>query len=69
MRKWRNLIEIRFTCRLEPEVYDTMYRMKQKTLVDASKITNEAVKKYLLDHDYELRLNTEEENEEIFGKD
>ena len=59
----------RFTCRLDPEVYDTLYRMKQKTLVDASKLTNEAVKKYLVESGNELRLNTEEENEEIFGKE
>ena len=62
-------IKKRFTSRLEPEVYDTLYRMKQKTLVDASKLTNEAVKKYLVESGYELRLNTEEENEEIFGKE
>ena len=35
----------RFTCRLDAEVYDTLYRMKQKTLVDASKLTNEALHK------------------------
>lgn len=59
----------RFTCRLDAEVYDTLYRMKQKTLVDASKLTNEAVKEYLVAKGYELRLNTDEENEEIFGKE
>lgn len=56
----------RFTCRLEPEVYDTLYRMKHDTMVDASKLTNKAVKEYLIANGYEIRLNTEEENEVIF---
>ncbi|AVK48963.1 hypothetical protein CBE01nite_34720 [Clostridium beijerinckii] len=56
----------RFTCRLEPEVYDTLYRMKNESMIDASKITNKAVKEYLIANGYEIRLNTEEENEIIF---
>ena len=56
----------RFTCRLEPEVYDTLYRMKHETMIDATKITNKAVKEYLIANGYDLRLNTEEETEIIF---
>lgn len=56
----------RFTCRLEPEVYDTLYRMKHETMVDASKLTNKAVKEYLIANGYELRLNTEEEKDVMF---
>lgn len=56
----------RFNCRLEKEVYDTVYRMKHETDVDATKITNRALKEYLISKGYEIRLNTEEENEVIF---
>lgn len=56
----------RFTCRLEPEVYDTLYRMKHETMIDATKITNKAVKEYLIAQGYELRLNTDQENQLIF---
>jgi len=56
----------RFNCRLEKEVYDTVYRMKNETDVDATKITNRALKEYLISKGYEIRLNTEEENAIIF---
>ncbi|MFW2491003.1 hypothetical protein ACN077_20910 [Clostridium chromiireducens] len=56
----------RFTCRLEPEVYDTLYRMKHESMIDASKITNKAVKEFLIASGYDIRLNTEEENDVIF---
>lgn len=56
----------RFNCRLEKEVYDTVYRMKHETDVDATKITNRALKEYLISKGYEIRLNTEEENSIIF---
>lgn len=56
----------RFNCRLEKEIYDTVYRMKHDTDVDATKITNRALKEYLISKGYEIRLNTEEENEVIF---
>ena len=56
----------RFNCRLEKEVYDTVYRMKHETDVDATKITNRALKEYLMSKGYEIRLNTEEENSIIF---
>lgn len=56
----------RFNCRLDKEIYDTLYRMKHETDVDATKITNRALKEYLISKGYEIRLNTEEENEVIF---
>ena len=56
----------RFNGRLEKEVYDTVYRMKYETDVDATKITNRALKEYLISKGYEIRLNTEEENALIF---
>ena len=39
--------------------------MKHETLVDATKITNRALKEYLISKGYEIRLNTEEENDYI----
>lgn len=56
----------RFNCRLDKEIYDTLYRMKHETDVDATKITNRALKEYLISKGYEIRLNTDEENEIIF---
>jgi hypothetical protein len=40
--------------------------MKHETMIDATKITNKAVKEYLIANGYDLRLNTEDENEIIF---
>ena len=58
----------RYGCRLPQEVYDTMYRMKQDTMIDVSKIVTQALKEYLVKNNYEIRLNTEEENKLIFNK-
>lgn len=58
----------RFTTRLESNVYDTLYRMKYETMLDASKIVNKATKQFLIENCFDIRPNTDEENEMIFGK-
>lgn len=58
----------KYGCRLPQEVYDTLYRMKRDTMVDASKLVTKALKEFFEKNNVELRLNTEEENQEIFGK-
>lgn len=54
---------------LSLETFDTVARLSYNTMIDKSKIVNKAVDEYLERTGYEIRLNTPEENEKIFGKD
>lgn len=48
---------------IEKATYDTLFRMKADTMVDASKLANKAIDEFLIRNGYEIRENTEEENE------
>lgn len=58
----------RFGLNLPHETYDTLYRMKYETMIDSTKIITKLIDDYLINKGYEIRLNTDEENEKIFGK-
>lgn len=58
----------KYGCRLPQEVYDTLYRMKNETMIDASKLVTKALREFFINNGMEIRENTEEENKEIFNK-
>ncbi|MBY6918168.1 ribbon-helix-helix domain-containing protein [Clostridium botulinum] len=53
---------------LSLESFDTLARMSYDTMIDKTKIVEKALNEYLIRENYEIRLNTPEENEKINKK-
>ena len=58
----------RFGTSLANESYDTLVRLSNETMADRSKIINKALDEYFERNGIEIRLNTQEEQDEANKK-